>query len=57
MDDIERSETHSTHPVPFLIWNGSKQDTVKSFCEVDMAKGIYGNLKINSLELLKLVDR
>lgn len=49
-----RVESHSTHPVPFTLWNNSEKDNVFKFSEDAALKGKYSNPYINHLDLLKL---
>jgi 2,3-diphosphopglycerate-independent phosphoglycerate mutase len=47
-----RSESHSTHPVPFALWNGRDRDQVDSFGEDAAGRGRFGAPPISHLDLL-----
>jgi len=54
-DDARRVDSHSLHPVPFALWNGSERDEVKAFHEDEARLGKYGVSPIHHLELLGLL--
>tara|TARA_B100001250_G_C19817496_1_gene799571 strand:- start:6022 stop:7209 length:1188 start_codon:yes stop_codon:yes gene_type:complete len=50
-----RVEAHSSHPVPFVIWNSNQIDESKSFSEIGCQKGLYGENIVNHLNILNLL--
>lgn len=50
-----RLEAHSSHPVPFVIWNSNQVDDSTSFSESGCQKGLYGKNIVNHLNILDLL--
>ena len=50
-----RLEAHSSHPVPFVIWNSNQVDESTSFSESGCQKGLYGKNIVNHLNILNLL--
>ena len=53
--DSSRVEAHSSHPVPFAIWNSNQTDDSQSFSEVGCKEGLYGENIVNHLNILNLL--
>lgn len=51
--DNTRVEAHSSHPVPFVLWNGRERDETRYYSEDDVLVGKYAQEPINHLELLR----
>ena len=51
--DNTRVEAHSSHPVPFALWNGRERDEARYYSEDDVLLGKYAQEPINHLELLR----
>ena len=51
----KRGEIHSSHPVPFALWNNCERDDVVRFSEDDAANGKYGEPAHNHLELMRIL--
>jgi 2,3-bisphosphoglycerate-independent phosphoglycerate mutase len=54
-DDSKRIEAHSSHPVPFVLWNGLERDRTQRFSEDDVLNGKFAKEPINHLDLLRLL--
>ncbi len=54
--ESKRHEAHSLHPVPFLVWNNNEHDNVNKFSEKDCKGGKYGDIPINHLSLLHILN-
>ncbi len=52
---IRRVEIHSSHHVPFALWNGVERDATRSYCEDSVLEGKYSKEPINHLQLLNLL--
>ena len=50
-----RMEIHSSHPVPFALWNDCERDRVVRYSEDEARNGKYGRRAINHLELTRLL--
>lgn len=55
--DENRSESHSRHPVPFVLWNNDETDHVTTYSEEDVIVGKYADRAINHLDAIKLMTR
>lgn len=53
--NIKRSDTHSQHPVPFVLWNGRDVDGVRHFGEDDARFGAYGAEPVSHLDTLRIL--
>ena len=53
--EAKRSKIHSTHAVPFVLWNGHERDGVQVYSEDAAAAGKYGGEAVSHLELLRLL--
>lgn len=51
-----RKNAHSLDPVPFLLWNNKKRDTVQSFTEDEVLKGYFAHEELTHLDVLKLMQ-
>ncbi|HEX8136908.1 MAG TPA: hypothetical protein VF544_04900 [Pyrinomonadaceae bacterium] len=51
----KRIASHSTHPVPFALWNELERDDSRAFSEDDVLEGKYGEAPVSHLELLRLL--
>jgi len=51
-ENSNRIESHSTNPVPFVLWNNAEQDNTIRFSEEDVIKGKYAQPPINHMQLL-----
>lgn len=47
-----RTDAHSTHPVPFALWNGRDRDDVARYDEDHAAAGRFGHPPLGHLQLL-----
>lgn len=54
-DGGRRVQTHSSHPVPFTLWNNVERDEVGRYGEDEAAAGKYGREPLSHLELLRLL--
>ena len=51
----KRAEIHSSHPVPFALWNDREQDDVVRFSEDEATSGKYAFSDFNHLDLLRIL--
>ena len=54
-NNLRRVEIHSSHLVPFALWNGLERDATRSYCEDSVLEGKYGKEPINHLQLLRVL--
>lgn len=54
-DNSTRVEAHSSHPVPFALWNGQERDATQSFNEDAVRRGSFGAQPVSHLDLLRLL--
>ncbi|HEY0781276.1 MAG TPA: hypothetical protein VGE98_02385, partial [Thermoanaerobaculia bacterium] len=50
-----RTQAHSLHPVPFVLWNGRDRDATRRFDEDEAREGRYGAVPVSHLRLLDLL--
>jgi len=54
-DDATRIEAHSSHSVPFALWNGRERDETQSFSEDAVLNGKFAKDPVSHLDLLRLL--
>lgn len=52
---MPRSDTHSTEPVPFSLWNGRVRDGVERFGEDHATGGLYAGAGLTHCDLLRVL--
>lgn len=51
----KRIDSHSLHPVPFIIWNGRNKDATRHFSEDGVSNGYYSYPPISHLQALSIL--
>jgi 2,3-bisphosphoglycerate-independent phosphoglycerate mutase len=54
-DESTRVEAHSSHPVPFALWNNRERDEIQSFSEDAVLNGKFATEPVSHLDLLQLL--